>query len=99
MVAIDLGYHEGGMTACTGIINMLKRTINSFPWTWSDLASRGGLVTIGFVVDQSVPAAHDGGSSFAHFVSCFVLSVLVVSISSMLNVELELFSAWFLSPY
>ncbi len=48
-------------------------------------------MTVGCVVDQSVPAAHDRGVSLAHFVSAsFVyVCVLVVWVGSISNVELE----------
>jgi hypothetical protein len=34
VVPIDLRYHEGRVTSCTGVINVLNRTIHSF-WACS----------------------------------------------------------------
>jgi len=44
------------------------------------------VVTVGFVVDQSVPAAHNGACSFAHL-SLLLLCLWFVSIGSNINVE------------
>ena len=72
MSLVDLGDLEARVARSTTVINALERAVNSVLRTRSQVSLCSSLVTVGNVVVQSVPAAHDGNGSLAHCVFAFV---------------------------
>jgi hypothetical protein len=69
---VDLGDLEARVARSTTVINALERAVNSALRTRSKVSLCSSLVTVGYVVVQSVPAAHDGDGSLAHCFFAFV---------------------------
>jgi hypothetical protein len=69
---VDLGDLEARVARSTAVINALERAVNSVLRTRPKVSLCSSLVTVGYVVVQSVPAAHDGDGSLAHCVFAFV---------------------------
>lgn len=61
------------MALSTSVINVLNGSVDSFSWTGSQISLCCRVVAVPCVVDQSVPTAHPGDKTLAHFVLCFCL--------------------------
>ena len=91
MSLVDLGDPETRVARSARIVNVLDRAVNFVLKTSCEISLCGSLVAVGLVVNQSVPAAHDGDSSFAHCVFAFVFCEVELDVGClMLNENLVL---------